>query len=108
LINLVSILNQPQTLQTWREAFEICWAEFWDMHALFETSKPSFGYMTANTMAVLEKVKEFWSAHQDGPLTTMDAGANVHLLWRDDQWTQAQSLLKVLEKTFKVVSSRNA
>ncbi|NJL25701.1 MAG: hypothetical protein HC902_11360 [Calothrix sp. SM1_5_4] len=37
-------------LSAWREVFEICWAEFWDMHALFETSRPSFGYMTGETV----------------------------------------------------------
>lgn len=71
--------------QDWRQAFELCWAEFWDMHALFETSHPSFGYMTKGSMEVLNCVREWWQEKGDGPLVTMDAGANVHLLYRLDQ-----------------------
>jgi len=69
----------------WSDAFEIAWAEFWDMHALFETSRPAFGYMTSGSMDVLTFVRdEFWEREGDGPLVTMDAGPNVHLLFRPD------------------------
>lgn len=71
--------------QDWATAFEVTWTEFWDMHALFETSRPSFGYMKPGTLRVLEKVREMWSTRRDGPLATLDAGPNVHLLWREDQ-----------------------
>jgi len=65
----------------WSEAFEITWAEFWDMHALFETSRPSFGYMTEGSLAALRFVRgQSWDRHGIGPLVTMDAGPNVHLL----------------------------
>jgi diphosphomevalonate decarboxylase len=107
LLKLSELLNQKQTRESWREAFEICWAEFWDMHALFETSQPSFGYMSKNSMDVLEQLRHFWQHHQDGPLVTMDAGANVHLLWRQEQWESAQRLLQNLKLKFKLVSSRD-
>ena len=71
--------------QDWRQAYELCWTEFWDMHALFETSHPSFGYMTSGSMEVLSSVRQWWQDKGDGPLVTMDAGANVHLLYRPDQ-----------------------
>ncbi|PWU15744.1 MAG: hypothetical protein C5B49_11475, partial [Bdellovibrio sp.] len=71
--------------QDWQACFELVWAEFWDMHALFETSEPSFGYLRPQTLTVLAAVKEFWRDHHDGPLATLDAGPNVHLLWRADQ-----------------------
>ncbi|MFK8138451.1 MAG: diphosphomevalonate/mevalonate 3,5-bisphosphate decarboxylase family protein [Bdellovibrionales bacterium] len=69
----------------WRKAFNICWAEFWDMHCLFETSIPSFGYMNSNTMDVLNQLRLDWDKQNDGPLVTMDAGPNIHLLYRTDQ-----------------------
>jgi len=69
----------------WRQIFELVWAEFWDMHALFETANPSFGYMTPGSIAVLNLVRQYWRQHNDGPLVTMDAGPNVHLLFRQDQ-----------------------
>src|SRR5690606_32124285 len=78
-------LIQAFTRQDWVQAFEICWAEFWDMHSLFETSQPSFGYMTKESMEVLNILKDFWTREGDGPLVTMDAGPNIHLLWREDQ-----------------------
>jgi len=66
-------------------AFEITWAEFWDMHALFETSRPSFGYLSEGSLAVLRFVRgESWDKYGRGPLVTMDAGPNVHLLYAVD------------------------
>jgi diphosphomevalonate decarboxylase len=69
----------------WAKAYEICWEEFWDMHALFETARPSFGYMTPDSLKVLDLVRKFWKEKGDGPLVTMDAGPNVHWLFRRDQ-----------------------
>ena len=69
----------------WQESFEIVWAEFWDMHALFETSSPAFGYFEPGTMQVLIGLRDLWNEKKDGPLVTMDAGANIHLLFRHDQ-----------------------
>ncbi len=62
------------------KAFELCWAEFWDMHALFETSSPGFGYMTDKSLKVINLARDYWDSHGEGPIVTMDAGANVHLL----------------------------
>ena len=62
------------------------------MHALFETSLPSFGYMTAESVEVLHKVREYWRKHDSGPLVTMDAGANVHLLGFDDHFLHSKIL----------------
>lgn len=90
--------------ENWEQAFAVVWAEFWDMHSLFETSMPPFGYMNEHTLAALAEVKSFWKEHGDGPLCTMDAGPNVHLLWRDDQrawalkFAQDRPNLKVLSE----------
>ena len=90
----------------WREAYEISWAEFWDMHALFESSRPSFGYMTDGTLAVLKWVREeIWEKTGDGPLLTMDAGANIHLLYRQDQREAFWTVLKRFESRYRVFSS---
>ncbi len=66
----------------WYETYQLCKEEFLDMHALFETSSPSFSYMTENTIALLNAIEEFWNRYQDGPIVTIDAGPNIHLLWR--------------------------
>lgn len=98
LIKLSSALNE----QNWEAAYEICWAEFWDMHALFETSNPSFGYMNPSSLEILEVVKGYWKSHNDGPLVTMDAGPNVHLLFRPDQREAFSNIKESLEAKFKV------
>jgi diphosphomevalonate decarboxylase len=77
----------------WQECFELCWAEFWDMHALFETSQPAFGYMTEESLKVLRQLREVWTQTGDGPVVTMDAGANIHLLLRPEQTAEAERWL---------------
>ena len=80
-VNLVSALQQEK----WQDSFEICWNEMWDMHVLFHTSKPPFMYMNGDSQRVLAELLEYWQKNGDGPLVTMDAGSNIHLLYRADQ-----------------------
>lgn len=65
--------------------FVISWQEFFDMHAMFYTSRSPFWYMTPETMNILQKVQQYWDEHKDGPVVTVDAGPNIHFLWRQDQ-----------------------
>ena len=69
----------------WKEAYQICWQEFWDMHALFETSPEPFGYMNANSLLILREAEAQWRSNGTGPIVTMDAGANVHLMYKESQ-----------------------
>lgn len=70
---------------SWYSMFELVWSEFWDMHVLFETSSPPFYYMTSKSIRALRFLQEDWETRGDGPLITMDAGPNIHLLYRPDQ-----------------------
>lgn len=85
--------------EDWKTAFELTWQEFWDMHALFETSAPSFGYMSAGSLLALNMAKQLWASEGDGPLVTMDAGPNVHLLYRMDQKELAAKFREQIEET---------
>lgn len=69
----------------WNQAVDICWNEFWDMHVLFHTSKPAFMYMNAGSQSALAQLIELRSKYQESPIVTMDAGSNIHLLYRQDQ-----------------------
>ncbi len=69
----------------WKGAFNIVWDEFMDMHELFESAEPLFCYRTEKSYAAMQAAREFWKENNDGPLVTMDAGPNLHLLWREDQ-----------------------
>ncbi len=69
----------------WKKSYEITWEEFQDMHNLFETSCPPFGYISPEGMEVLNVISNYWQDTGDGPIVTMDAGPNIHLLYREDQ-----------------------
>jgi diphosphomevalonate decarboxylase len=69
----------------WSSSQQIIWEEFWDMHALFHTSSPAFSYMTGATVDALDQVANYWEENKDGPWVTMDAGPNIHLIYREDQ-----------------------
>lgn len=93
----------------WKKSYELCWSEFWDMHALFETSTPHFGYMTEGSLKALRLTEKIWSEYQDGPIVTMDAGANVHLLLRDDQIDLARKICQKFAQEsgneFKIITN---
>lgn len=88
----------------WHMARQIVWDEFIDMHRLFETSTPAFTYMTDGSKKVLEDCQSFWNRWQDGPLVTMDAGANVHMLFRHDQKKAFAEYREHFAKSFKVLA----
>lgn len=88
-------------VSAWNRAANTVWAESWDMHALFETSDPPFGYYVPETVTVLNMLREVseHAARAGGrmPIVTMDAGPNVHaLFWRDEAGEQAIETLKLL------------
>lgn len=91
-------------LKKWKLIFEICWNEFWDMHNLFHTSSPAFMYLTGDGMYVLAKILEIWHKDGDGPIVTMDAGSNVHLLFRKDQVELYQNYISFFVKKYNVWS----
>ena len=81
--SLLSALKKEQ----WEKAFQIVWDEFEDMHQLFETSQPAFSYRNEKSKKVLDDCQKVWLYEKDGPLVTMDAGPNIHLLFRENQRT---------------------
>lgn len=93
-------LLQALRNQDWEQCFQITWNEFWDMHVLFETSNPSFRYITEKTFHILTALHNFWSKRGDGPIVTLDAGPNVHLLFREDQ-------LELIKELSQILSLRN-
>lgn len=75
---------------SWSKLHSVVRAEMWDMHALFETSEPSFGYMSPHSTKILNRLRDQWEKNGDGPIITMDAGPNIHLMWREDQLEEAR------------------
>ena len=51
------------------------------LHAMMMTSNPSFVLMQPNTLSIIKKVENFRFQTQLPLCFTLDAGANVHLLY---------------------------
>lgn len=96
-------LLQALLKQDWHSAYIICWQEFWDMHALFETCAEPFSYFVPDSLVVLNYLREYWKNKQDGPLVTMDAGPNVHLLFRTDQSHLIAEIKQQLNSQFVLI-----
>lgn len=99
---MVSLIEAFQS-KDWQQAYEICWAEFWDMHVLFETSTPSFGYMVPDTIKVLNWIRDYWKMIGDGPLVTMDAGPNIHFLFRSNQKEMMENIYEKWSKEIQIL-----
>jgi diphosphomevalonate decarboxylase len=82
--NLKTLLSALRE-KDWPSIYHICWLEFQDMHNLFSTSTPPFHYITEQTTEALRLLQDLWEDKGDGPIVTMDAGPNIHLLYRPDQ-----------------------
>lgn len=103
--------NRIQTLihllrsAKWTESYQIIWDEFWDMHLLFHTSRPAFFYINGGSLEVLNLCQNFWEVHKNGPLITMDAGANIHLLFRSQDLELMKNLSQLIQaKNYKIIS----
>lgn len=76
----------------WASAYQVCWQEFQDMHQLFSTCSTPFSYINDQSQAALNTLQSLWDQSGDGPLITMDAGPNIHLLYRPDQAEMADKI----------------
>lgn len=88
----LKLLRTALEVQDWEAAYNIAWIEFNDMHQLFSSCNEPFSYITSQTEAVLASLKKFWDTNHDGPIITLDAGPNIHLLYREDQKTLSQKI----------------
>ncbi len=78
LSQVISCLKEDK----WEELYGLVSAEFWDMMSLFHTSIPGFFYIEQGSIEILRSVEKIWDDNGSGPLVTMDAGANIHLIFK--------------------------
>lgn len=64
------------------------------LHAMMMTSNPYFILMKPNTLQIIEKVWEYREKHDLNLTVTLDAGANVHLLYPKNETEKALELIK--------------
>jgi len=101
--NLQALLTALRE-ENWFDAYGISYQEFEDMHNLFTQAKPPFSYINSKSKEALSLLKGVWRAYDDGPIITMDAGPNIHLLYRSNQKEQANTIkLELMERGFDVI-----
>ena len=98
-----NIIKEALVKRDWRVVFEQSWREFWDMHSLFHTADPFFSYIKPDTLYVLDEVRLFWQKNKDGPVVTLDAGANVHFIYRSDQDVMINEFLNKFRDKYLVL-----
>ncbi len=98
-------LTESFQKEDWEKSYQIVKSEFWDMMGLFHTSDPGFSYLKPGSQEALNLVDDVWEEKKDGPLVTMDAGPNVHLLFRQDQDEMAREFESKLSN-FSVMAYR--
>lgn len=86
-------LRQALATGSYKDVAEIAWAELWEMHSLFHTASPPFWYLGPDSLRVLRFVDDLWEKEGDGPIATVDAGPNIHLLLRPENRERTLALL---------------
>ena len=81
LSNLIEALKSGD-LKTFTDIVE---SEALTLHAMMMTSMPYFILMKPNTLQIIEKVWAYRKSTNLHPIITLDAGANVHLLYPFDE-----------------------
>ena len=108
-----------ESVRAWNQAARLVGAESWDMHALFETSDPPFGYFVPGSVYALNCIRDLTNEIKLSlgaenfrePIVTMDAGPNVHVLF----WTTPDALADAfvtnlrarLGPTIRVIDSKS-
>lgn len=64
------------------------------LHALMMTSNPSFILMEPNTLAIIQKIRAFRKQNGGHITFTLDAGANVHMLYPEKDIDMANDLIQ--------------
>ena len=77
-----------------KEFNKIVESEALTLHAMMMSSDPYFLLVRPNTIAIIEKVWAFRKEHQLNLTITLDAGANVHLLYPEAEKHAALDFIK--------------
>lgn len=73
---------------------ELVEAEALSLHAMMMTSNPNYLLMEANTLSIIQKIRDFRIQTQIQACFTLDAGANVHLLYPNENKERVESFIK--------------
>ncbi len=102
--NRLELLMTALNNKDWASSYQHSWDEFIDMHNLFQTAETPFDYMNDDCRGLLKTLQQFWLENGNGPIVTMDAGPNIHLLYRpQDKDLQQKFQHDYLQGQFNVI-----
>lgn len=64
------------------------------LHAMMQTSHPSYVLMKPETLAILERIREYRASSGQPVCFTLDAGANVHVLYPESAAFQVYAFIR--------------
>ncbi len=90
----LNLLNIALKNGNWDSFISLLEEEALSLHAMMMTGKPGYLLMQANTISILQLTREFRvdTGHRLG--FTLDAGANVHLLFADADATPVETFIQ--------------
>ena len=68
----------------WEKFGSILENEALTLHALMMSSTPSFILLKANSLEIIERVKDFRTMNNINLYFTIDAGPNIHLIYKKE------------------------
>ena len=89
----ISILKEALTTGDLDAFMALVEQEALTLHALMMSGKPGFLLMKPNTLEILARVREYRQASQVPVCFTLDAGANVHLLYPESVQEQVGTFI---------------
>jgi len=78
----------------WDSFISLIEEEALSLHAMMMTGKPGYLLMQANTLSILQLIREFRADTGHRLAFTLDAGANVHLLYADADATPVETFIQ--------------
>lgn len=90
LEKMVSILKKGDL----KQFVELVESEALTLHAMMMTSHPYFILMKPNTLKIIEKIWAYRAQNDSAVCFTLDAGANVHLLYPQQEKEEISSFIR--------------
>lgn len=90
--------------QNWQKMYQVVNTEWKSMHQLFSSCLQPFTYISAETETIISHVETCWQSSADGPLITLDAGPNAHILFRSDQIKLIHEFIEKFSNRFRIIS----
>ena len=81
-LSKISIILQEGNIKSFISLVE---SEALTLHAMMLSSSPYFILMKPNTLEIINKIWEYRTANDSNICFTLDAGANVHLLYPENE-----------------------